>query len=336
MFPVFRVRDGYANRDRNDEVFRFCIDKLQQRRVVTIYVEGEHHLEYHVRPVQKGIARIAFAAYEQDRLDDLQVIPARSNYKYGDRTRDEVMINIGRPLFVRDYWAEYQENPAQALTRLCTDVEQALKSVCLHVNEEADYPLAEQLLTLHRSEHPASFLPLVVFDHPRFMGEKAVCERVNTLSDAEKEALRVRCERYFKAIRRAGIQDEALVNPDHGHWAWLLFFVGGFLPFLAGFISAWPVKKAAYWVADKKVKKKEFYSSVILGVGHLTGLVYYLLLFVAALISLKPVLLGLAMLLPLLGWYSILYQELGARWRAGVKAARHPERGELMQLRRDV
>ena len=31
MFPVFRQRDGYQGRDRNDEVFEFCQQKLQDR-----------------------------------------------------------------------------------------------------------------------------------------------------------------------------------------------------------------------------------------------------------------------------------------------------------------
>src|SRR5262249_51520495 len=136
MFPVFRVRDGFAGRDRNDEVFEYCLDKMAKKRVVTVYVEGEHHLEKHVRPVQKGIARIAFAAYERHRQDELQIIPAGCNYMFGDRARDEVTVNIGAPIYVRDYWESYQTNPAQTIQKICGDIEIALKKVCLHVEKE--------------------------------------------------------------------------------------------------------------------------------------------------------------------------------------------------------
>ena len=59
--------------------------------MVTIYVEGEHHLEKRVRPIQKGIVRIAFGACEKlgDDLKDLQIIPVGVNYVAGDQWRDE-------------------------------------------------------------------------------------------------------------------------------------------------------------------------------------------------------------------------------------------------------
>jgi 1-acyl-sn-glycerol-3-phosphate acyltransferase len=333
MFPVYRVRDGYAGRDRNDEVFEYCIDKLQNRRVVTIYVEGEHHLEKRVRPVQKGIARIAFAAFERHRLDDLQIIPAGCNYVWGDRPRDEVMVNIGQPILVKNYWDDYQRDPAGTVQRLCNDVEKALKSVCYHIENKNDDALAERLLALHRGDYPEPPLPIVTYNNRRFLREKAVLDRLNVLPENEKNALRERTERYFNALEQAGLDDAALMNPRWGRWLWLAFFAIGFLPFLLGYLSSWPLIRVSKYVADKKAKKREFYSSVRIGVGLLAGMAYYFLLFLTSLFTLNPYWITLGLSLPLWGWFAEFYREMWLRWRAARKAVTHPQREELLRLR---
>jgi len=336
MFPVFRRRDGYAGRDRNDEVFDWCVEKLRTGHTVTIYVEGEHHLEKRVRPVQKGIARIAFGAYEKHRQDDLQIIPVGCNYQYGDRPREEAMLNIGQPIFVRDYWPAYQQNPAATILKLCADIESALKTtVCFHLESDDDV-LAEQLLTLHRSEQPQTLLPVVRFDTQRFAQEKAVLDRLNAMPEADKSALRDRTAGYFSLLKKSGLDDAALLKPGRGHWLWLLFFAAGSPLAFAGWLSSWPVRAITYWLADSKVKKREFYGSVVLGASFLVGLIFYLtLLLIGAWVG------GwrgaaAALALPLLGWFSILFAEMWSRWRAARRALQHEDRAEMLRLREAV
>lgn len=336
MFPVYRIRDGFSGRDRNEEVFGYCINKMREGRVLNVFVEGEHHLEKRVRPVKKGIAHIAFAAYERHRLEDLQIIPVGSNYVHGDRTRDVVMLNVGDPIYVKDYWDAYQSDPAATIQRLCNDIESALKSICYHVENPADHKLAEQLLTLHRSEHPEPPLPVVVYDGQRFMAEKKVLDRLNELPADKKSALRSKTDRYFSLLEQEGVDDAALMNPQWGNPAWMLFFIAGLLPFLVGYISSWPLIRLAKNVADKKVKKVEFYTSVRMGVGFLAGIPYYLLLFLCSLITGKPFWIAFGLLLPALGWFSMFYQEMWARWRAAGRATGHPQKETLLRLRGDI
>ena len=333
MFPVYRARDGFSERDRNDAVFDYCVGKLRDRRVVTIYVEGEHHLEKRVRSAHKGIARIAFAAFERHRLDDLQIIPAGCNYRFGDRPRDEAMVNIGTPIFVKDYWDGYRRDPAGAIVRLCHDIEIALQSVCYHVEELSDDELAERLLTLLRSADPPAALPLVTHNDGRFFREKAVLDGLNDLTAPEKNDLKEKTERYFESLGEAGLEDDALMNPQWAGPARLLFLAVGLAPFLAGYVSSRPLIRLAKYVADKKVKKREFYTSVRMGAGFLLGVPYYFALFAASLFTAAPWWIALGMALPLLGWFSLVYRETWARWRAARAAVRSPFRAELLRLR---
>lgn len=333
MFPVFRKRDGYVEKDRNDGVFEFCIDKLGQGRVVTIYVEGEHKLVKRVRTVQKGIARIAFAAYERQRNEQLQIIPAGCNYAFGDRLRDEVFVNIGKPLLIRDYWEDFQREPNGALLRLCRDIEGALKKVCYHVEDPADDLLAERLLTIFRSDHPQPIWPITVYDGNRFDMEKAVLDRLNALPAGPKERLAKDAEHYFGALEKAGIEDGGLKNPQWASAWWLRFLIAGAIPAFLGWLGNLPISWPVDRVVKTKVKKTEFKITVKIGLGYIIGWLYYPLLLLVALISMKAWLIAGVLLLPLLGWFSWFYRDIWKRWKTASKARQAEGKAELFQLR---
>ncbi len=336
MFPVFRLRDGYNGRHRNDGVFEFCEQQLALLRAVTIYVEGEHHLEKRVRPVKKGIVYIAFDTFEKHRLDALQIIPAGCNYVWGDRPRDEVMLQIGRPIFVRDYWERYLDDPQAATEALRAAVESGLKEVCFHLEDSADSLFLEQLLTISRSQFPQPAIPIVVFNERRFVREKNICDGVNLMAPAVKSALARRCAAYFERLAHAGLTDLGLALPKQGSWFRLLLFAAGFLPYLIGRISSLPLIAFAKWVTEKTVKKREFFSSVWMGAGFFGGIVYYLVWMTGTLIAGNPWWIALALALPALGWFSMFYRESWAYWLAARKAAGHPAREALLQTRQKL
>jgi 1-acyl-sn-glycerol-3-phosphate acyltransferase len=333
MFPVYRVRDGYASRDRNDEVFEYCISRLQQNQVVTIYVEGEHHLEKHVKPSQKGIARIAFAAYERNPNTELCIVPVGCNYELGDQPRDTVTINVGEPIPIHTYWEQYLQSSAQTINKLCLDVESALKQLCFHIEDESDYALAEQLLTMHRSDHPTPLFPIVINNTPYFAAEKQVCDQLNQLPVPEKETLRQVVNAYFNELHQAGLTDASISNPTFKTNWWLLFFIGLFPAYFIGFLAAWPVKRFSQGLVAAKVKKKEFVTSVLMGSGFMFGFLFYILLLLISLFTQRPVLIGLALLLPGLAWFSMFYIELWRPWKNCQKAQKHPKKPYFQQKR---
>jgi 1-acyl-sn-glycerol-3-phosphate acyltransferase len=334
MFPVFRQRDGYSGRDRNDEVFEFCQRKLRKRVAVNIFVEGEHHLDKRLRtPLKKGLARIAFGTYENYPMDDLQIVPVGSNFLHGDRARDEVKVIVGTPIFVKDYWPIYLENPSRAVNQLNRAIETALKSICYEVESEADDALAAQLLELLQSEHPQNLLPVVERTGERFFREKAALDRLNALPAEPKEALRAQCDHYFGALEAAGLNDAALHNPPHASLGWAAFLLLGFAPFVVGHLLSWPVRRLARAVANKLVKKREFYTSVLLGIGHLSGMLWGLLLLTIGLVWQQPIVLSLALLFPVLTWFSMTYREIFQRWAAARKALSSTARENLLEMR---
>lgn len=336
MFPVYRRRDGYDQRDRNDEVFEFCRLKLKKGVAVNIFVEGEHHIDKRVLPLQKGLARIAFGAYEQDRMDELQIIPVGCNYINGDTLRDEAKIIVGTPIFVKDYWERYEKSAGGAITELCTDIRNALKQICYHIEDPADDVLGDQMLALWRHDHPDTMLPIVQYQADRFFEEKKVLEQLNTMNPDVKTAVKAKATTYFEALKHAGLEDETLVQPQQGSLAWILFFILG-LPFwVLGSLINWPVRTFAMSVSKSKVKKREFFTSVYMGLSTLGNFVYFLILMLAGLIAAKPGLISLALLLPIITWFSVFYQERWAKWLAARKALAHPDRANLLSIRQAI
>ena len=75
MFPVNRARDGFTGANRLEETNEIVLKSLEERLAICVFVEGQHHADRRIMPVQKGIARISFAAYEKFRQEDLQIVP---------------------------------------------------------------------------------------------------------------------------------------------------------------------------------------------------------------------------------------------------------------------
>lgn len=337
MFPVFRRRDGFDGRDRNDEVFEYCQHKLKEGVAVNIFVEGEHHLDKQVLPAQKGIARIAFGTYERHQLDELQIVPVGCNYISGERPRDEVTVIVGQPIFVKDYWDSYRQNPANAIAQLCRDIECALREqCCYHIEDRRNYALAEHLLEIWRNDNPARHLPVIEHNAERFFGEKKLLNRLNTLSEKERCELSQQTGAYFSALRKAKLTDEALVRPDQSSLLWLLFLVLAAPLALAGYLVGWPVRAFCRWITHKTVKKAEFRTSVLSGVAIVTGPVYAALLYLCGWLTDRGWLMAAALLLPISVWLSMYWHETLLRWSASRRAWLHVSRKELLEMRKGI
>ncbi len=336
MFPVKRTRDGFTDLDRLDEMTQFVLESLEVHQVLCVFVEGMHHADKRVLPIQKGIGRIAFSAYDKLRQDDLQIIPVGCNYWATDSPRDVASINIGTPIFVKDYWETYQNVPAQATHQLCKEISESIKRLCHHIDDTDDDQLAEQLLTLHRSKYPIGHFPVVHYNNGFFDGEKAVTERLNNLDDADKAKLKKKANNYFEHLKTYNINDEALMHPEWAGASRWIFLVLFFPFFIAGYLARLPIALLAHYGMNRMAQKREFKSSIYLGIEYIVGMLWLLLLFIFALLSQKPFLIGLTMSLPILYWFSTIYPEVATRTFSAFRALQHPERKKLLQERKKL
>ncbi|MGC4234356.1 MAG: 1-acyl-sn-glycerol-3-phosphate acyltransferase [Niabella sp.] len=113
MLPVYRIREGAENLNINYETFDSCIEIFRQKEGVLIFSEGLCVNEWHLRPLKKGTARLAFKAW--DEKIPLKILPAGINYssfrKYGKR----VIINFGNFLEARQFEAAITDGEKNTL-----------------------------------------------------------------------------------------------------------------------------------------------------------------------------------------------------------------------------
>ena len=96
LLPVYRQSEGVENLEHNYTTFSACLQAFTAGSSVLIFSEGRCENEWHLRPLKKGTARLAFAAWEQG--IPLTVIPTGFNYSSFFHLGKEVHLRFGRPI----------------------------------------------------------------------------------------------------------------------------------------------------------------------------------------------------------------------------------------------
>lgn len=101
MLPVFRIREGSENLNTNYDTFNSCIALFRQNEGVLIFSEGLCVNEWHLRPLKKGTARLAFQAW--DALIPLKVLPAGINYSSFRKYGKKIILHFGDFIEARNF-----------------------------------------------------------------------------------------------------------------------------------------------------------------------------------------------------------------------------------------
>ncbi len=240
MIPIFRMRDttGFSGVKSNFSTFEACYAGLKSGKIIMIFPEGRTVLEKRLRPLQRGLVRIAFGTLERyPELEDLYIVPVGVNFTDGERPRGKVMINFGEPLSARSF---YQTGAAVEGDQLLVALAQAMAQNIIIVEDPTDDVLAEQLLTLDRSERKEKLFPMVEDAADCLWREKDIANRINSMPAEEKIILKTQAEAYFKALKAARTNDKAVAKPGStqvkiGQW---LGLVPAYLGYIFGFLPA--------------------------------------------------------------------------------------------------
>lgn len=93
MLPVYRLSEGAENLEHNYTTFDSCLEIFKQNGIVLIFSEGRSINEWRLRPLKKGTARLAMAAWQQG--IHLTIIPAGINYNHFRKFGKIIFLNFG-------------------------------------------------------------------------------------------------------------------------------------------------------------------------------------------------------------------------------------------------
>lgn len=138
IMPVFRIRDGKDNLDKNNEIFANAARILQENNPIALFPEAKHNPKQSLLPIQKAVPRIVLPTEASvDFQLRSQIVPVSIYYRDIFGFLSDAYITFGTPIEVSDYKNLYNENPALATNQLRQDLEKRLKSMVVNIwNEE--------------------------------------------------------------------------------------------------------------------------------------------------------------------------------------------------------
>ncbi len=101
MLPVYRPSEGVENLSENYKTFDACIELFKQSEIVLIFSEGICVNEWHLRPLKKGTARLAYKCQQEN--IPLKILPVGINYSSFKRFGKNLFVNLGNIFTANDF-----------------------------------------------------------------------------------------------------------------------------------------------------------------------------------------------------------------------------------------
>ncbi|OJV40706.1 MAG: hypothetical protein BGO29_05730 [Bacteroidales bacterium 36-12] len=284
IMPAYRMRDGFENLSKNKESFSMADEVLLNGACMCMMPEGDQGLEHKIRPLVKGIFRIAFSA--QQKMTDgksVQIIPVGLNYGDFVKQGKHLIINIGKPINVASYYKDYEEKPSITINTIKNKLKEELEKLALHIDSEEYY---DSFLTMIEvtNEQYLEWLGLKNNTYNLFVARQkaaenlriGITEQTDIIEDLDKV-----CKKYKSSMQKIKF-DFATFNKKVPTFTKNIF---NYLTFIALLILALPgilLNIIPYFITSQipklmKIKFEGFFSSVYYVAGIVLFPLFYLI-----------------------------------------------------------
>lgn len=332
MLPIWRERDepGGDTMAKNELTFNACYDLLAKNAIVGIYPEGDCVNENHVRPLKKGICRIAFGAEERYNFElDIQIVPVGVTYTGADKFKKWAVINFGEPIAVKDFIATYKTSQALAINQLKDAIERGMQKVALHIKKTPHFHQKEQLAVIYsrnkilsegRKYEPVS----------KLLEEKNTIEILETAETQQQETfkhLQDYLQEYKGLMHKFNFRENTFDEAKHKTISIIfmaLYFILMFPVFVFGVVTNYVPYILPQRIVDRKIKQRIFHSSIKYVIGVPIIMTWYVLLAVTLWILLGSLLSALIFFIcfPIAGHIAFYYWYDLKRYKSVLKMKR--------------
>ncbi len=269
MLPIYRKKDGnYKALKANYATFDACYDALKANRTLMIFPEGHAVAEYRLRPLHKGLGKIAMGIFEKyPDIEDVYVIPVGVNYSNVFQFRSEVMIDFGIPINARSYYEQHKEQPVHGVNAILNDLSEAMKEQMIIVGEPSHDVLGNQMLELNRSRFSEASASVLSDDRSLLQGQQAIANAVSELDNEERVALEKAVERYHIGLLKHGVTDKALYGGEKPISKLYLRWAAWSLPAGLGILLNRALINYLEKTVQKKARRTEYYPPMLIAFG---------------------------------------------------------------------
>ncbi|MBL7909577.1 MAG: 1-acyl-sn-glycerol-3-phosphate acyltransferase [Bacteroidia bacterium] len=350
IVPIFRIQDGgREGLKKNDEAYSMVNAFLKKNSKIIVFAEGLCVQERRLRPLKKGVSRMIFGAYEYlGENNNLTVLPVGINYSKPDKFRSTAFYNVGEPIHVKDFIAEYRENPAKANNNFLQILAPKMKELITHINNPQNDEAVYQVEIICKKDILKERGLTFRDKYNDFVVLKELTEKVNTAEVERPEVLsefKTKAKDYFNLLKKNNLRDW-LISPrqKYKQSALHLFFrtvllLLGFPVFATALIGNYLPYFATEKLARMIVKNKEFYSSFAIALGMIFFMINYVLWFVITYSFSETIFppLFICSLLIACAWISLYYRPFSKKTLGLYRIARNKKLyNELFEKRKEL
>ncbi len=161
--PIRRREDVQPDESiDNTEGFSQCDVFLRGGGTLFIAPEGSSYLDWKLRPLKTGTARIAFSAMKDNDLP-FHIVPVGLTYFDGHQFGGALYLEAGTPIDVRPFMSAYEANPSTAYETLTAYISEQMRPLMLDTTDKAQETLLyhfDKLLGLENLPLEARYLQL--------------------------------------------------------------------------------------------------------------------------------------------------------------------------------
>lgn len=329
MHPVHHHEGGRDTLTANDASFEKAITLLHEGALVLFFPEGSSHTDYHLLSFRKGAFRIALQAVSRKPGLDIQVVPIAINYSHPTAIFSSVWVQAAEPIFVKDYLDNYNEHRAIGIRQLTRDAEKAVRDIAIDAMAGHSPQLFSCLNIWRNSEHA-----LNISGEQQIVAEYAISKA----QPKWMHHVQLPLQEYEKLLAAYHCTDEEVVAAGRKKMSKAPLLLGFPAAAIGWFLNALPLLLARM-IADKKVKRTDFYSWVLV----VSSALLYVLWFIGITVSAMNMLsgwqtIGILFVMVATGQYSWNYYRYYHQWRLQQNGLKLPEvlRSEMGRLRKEI
>tara|TARA_B110000037_G_scaffold144449_1_gene163393 strand:+ start:483 stop:1808 length:1326 start_codon:yes stop_codon:yes gene_type:complete len=279
MLPVYRQRDGVNTIEKNKITFDDCHEILNQKGNLVIFPEGNHNYKKTLRPLKKGLARIALGTLSKfGKETPLYIIPLGIDYESHFKMNSDILLNVGEPIKVSDHYSKFIENSVDAINKLTLKIAEDLESLIINIQDIENYDELYYLL------HGFPFLEKNQYPKRKFDLRKEKLIKAESLSTQNPEDYKniitdVKIVKSF--MSKHEIRPYLINKPPSSYLVLVVLSLILLLlsPFhLIGLVTNYIPYKIPVWFVENKIKDKHFHASLKQAMGVLLFIFYWLLI----------------------------------------------------------
>jgi 1-acyl-sn-glycerol-3-phosphate acyltransferase len=338
IMPVYRIRDGYSNLQKNDEIFNKTIDVIKNLNGLVILPEGNHGDLKRLRPLKKGIARIALQAEEACTEElDIHIVPVGLDYTNYIKVGSKLHIRFGSPIGVRPFLNQYKENAAKGYNLLIEQLEKGMRAEMIDIKDDKYYTVYEIILKAFTPEYiEVKKLPNT---HSNIVDcQKLIISQIDKYKSSRNDdflLIAADALEYNLLLKRRSLNAETYLAKSN-NW-WTIFprsiVLIALLPiFIFSFINN-VIPLSIIYFFTKKIADKQFISSVRFGLGVvLFPIIHLIQLLIVGLSTAGWIYsVGYALTLPLSVYFFFTFKD----WANSIWEKLKEERVNLKESKKD-